>query len=243
MQENWFKTWFNSPYYHILYKERDNKEASLFANSLVEKFKLSEGSKILDLGCGKGRLSKEFIDKKFEVVGLDISEENINFCNTNLSNNISSFFQHDMRQPFRSCYFDWVVNFFSSFGYFKNENDNLRTVKQAYIGLKKDGFFVLDFMNVDKVIPNLIAKESKNIQGIEFKIERFVENGFIKKNITVIDNNINESYQESVMALREENFNNYFKKVGFKNLELFGDYHFNKFEPKNSDRLIMVVRK
>ena len=53
--ENWYTSWFDSPYYHILYKNRDDKEAGLFMKNLTSFLNLSTSSKILDLACGKGR--------------------------------------------------------------------------------------------------------------------------------------------------------------------------------------------
>ena len=65
---NWFKNWFNSPYYHILYKNRDIKEAELFIDNLINKLKLKKTSKLIDIACGKGRHACYFNKKGFDVV-------------------------------------------------------------------------------------------------------------------------------------------------------------------------------
>jgi SAM-dependent methyltransferase len=243
VQEDWFITWFNSPYYHILYKKRNDGEAKLFANNLFKNNKIDSSFRVLDLGCGKGRLSIELNNIGCDVIGLDISEENISYCQNFLQKNGLTFFQHDMRQPFRSNYFDWVINFFSSFGYFKNENDNLRTISQAYNNLKKGGFFLIDFMNIEKVIPNLIANETIIEKGIVFEINRFVEDGFIKKNILVKDGDSQYNFQEQVMVLGIDHFKKYFEQTGFTIENIYGDYEFNVFNPKDSDRLIIIAQK
>ncbi|MGK0407390.1 MAG: hypothetical protein ACJAZH_001209, partial [Roseivirga sp.] len=54
-EENWFKKWFNTPYYHILYKNRDDTEAKLFISKLLKEFKPNKDSHFLDLACGRGR--------------------------------------------------------------------------------------------------------------------------------------------------------------------------------------------
>ena len=51
---NWYTDWFNSPYYHILYKNRDDKEAQFFIDNLIKHLKIKKNSKILDVACGKG---------------------------------------------------------------------------------------------------------------------------------------------------------------------------------------------
>ncbi|NQX98132.1 MAG: hypothetical protein HRT73_09675, partial [Flavobacteriales bacterium] len=35
----WFEDWFDSPYYHILYKNRDDKEAKDFISNLINYLK------------------------------------------------------------------------------------------------------------------------------------------------------------------------------------------------------------
>ena len=52
---SWFINWFDSPYYHILYKNRDEKEAEFFIENLVQYLNLKKRSKLLDIACGKGR--------------------------------------------------------------------------------------------------------------------------------------------------------------------------------------------
>ena len=50
---SWFTNWFDSPYYHILYKNRDEKEAQVFIDNLIEKLQLKKSSKLIDIACGK----------------------------------------------------------------------------------------------------------------------------------------------------------------------------------------------
>ena len=69
--------WFDSDYYHILYSNRDLKEAEHFIKNLVNHLKIKKGSKILDLACGKGRHSIYLNKKGFDVTGYDNSEKSI----------------------------------------------------------------------------------------------------------------------------------------------------------------------
>ena len=74
---SWFEDWFNTPYYHILYKDRDYKEAENFISNLTKELKLPTDSSIIDLACGKGRHSVFLNQLGFEVLGVDLSEESI----------------------------------------------------------------------------------------------------------------------------------------------------------------------
>ena len=53
----WYASWFDTPYYHILYKDRNHAEAHLFMDNLTNYLNLPEDGKILDLACGRGRHS------------------------------------------------------------------------------------------------------------------------------------------------------------------------------------------
>ena len=55
--QDWYTDWFNTPYYHILYKERNDKDAQLFMKNIASFLKLPKTTHILDLPCGKGRHS------------------------------------------------------------------------------------------------------------------------------------------------------------------------------------------
>ena len=67
---NWFEDWFNSPYYHQLYKHRDEEEAELFLQELITHLKPPAGARMIDWACGKGRHCKVLNDMGFDVTGV-----------------------------------------------------------------------------------------------------------------------------------------------------------------------------
>lgn len=235
-QKDCFESWFNSPYYHILYKNRDEKEAAKFLKKLIDFLNLKKKSRILDLACGRGRHAHYLAKKNFEVVGIDLSEENILFAKKNSK---AKFFTGDMREIFKENYFDAVLNLFTSFGYFESEKDDLKVLKSVHRQLKKNGIFVLDFLNVKKAIANLNKEEVLIIDNLQFKISRCVKKGFICKKIKAA----NQIFEERIKAITLENFKKYFSKTGFKITHILGDYDLNNFDPENSDRLIFIAKK
>lgn len=236
----WFKDWFNSPYYHLLYKNRDEAEAKKFIDRLLDKIKPPPGSIILDLACGKGRYSRYLAGKGFYVTGLDIARESITYARQ-FENDHLSFFQHDMRLPYRINYFDYIFNFFTSFGYFETEQDHLKTICNIAKGLRPDGQFVLDFFNSEKAIRNLRRHEVKQVGEVVFHIQRSVDReGYILKNIQFEDNGQFFDFTERVRAFTLENFREMFGRAGLKVARTFGDYFLNDFDENESDRLILV---
>ena len=241
-KKEWFESWFNSPYYHVLYKERDEQEAQSFLDSLINFLAPAPGSKILDVACGKGRHSLYLNQKGFNVTGFDLSPENIEY-DLQFENEKLSFFKHDMRDIFRINYFDYVFNLFSSFGYFTRERDNTKTIVANAAALKPGGILVLDYLNSVKVTRCLIADELKTINGITFHINRKIENGIVIKKIDLVDDGKKHEFIERLCLFSRKDFEKYFASSNMAITNVFGDYHLNAFDENKSERLILIAKK
>jgi SAM-dependent methyltransferase len=248
-KKQWFENWFNSPYYHILYKERNDTEAELFIDTLLEFLHPEKDARFLDLGCGKGRHSVYLNKKGYNVVGVDLSPESIEFASQFAHEGISGksgnleFYVQDMRKTARINYYDYILNLFTSFGYFENKKEDDATIHAVCNALKPHGIFVLDFMNAKKVIANLVTSETKVCEGIEFNITRSVIDNFIVKNIHFSDKGKEYHFQEKVKALTLTDFEKYFAINKLKILHLRGNYTLEAFNENDSDRLIIIGQK
>lgn len=238
---NWFENWFNSKYYHILYKNRDHKEAVFFLDNIIKNININNG-RILDVACGKGRHAKYLNHLGFNVTGIDLSKNSIEFANKDSNENLK-YFVHDMRSVFKKNHFDLVTNLFTSFGYFENQEDEQTTINAMSNNLKEGGLLLIDFMNVKKVISSLVKSESKEIDGIKFLIERKYDENHIIKKIIIKDQDSDLNFQEKVRALTLYDFDVMLKKANMKIVDLFGDYSLNEFNAIDSDRLIIISRK
>ena len=238
--ENWFASWFDSPYYHILYKDRNYREAQIFMDNLTHYLNLPEKAKVLDLACGKGRHSIYLNQLGYNVIGADLSENSIAEANKNV-NDYLHFQVHDMREPFDDK-FDAIFNLFTSFGYFENDDDNIKTLVAIKNSLTEYGFAVIDFMNVNQVIANLVPEETKTVDGIDFYIKRYVLDNHIYKEIDFEDNGEKFHFTEKVKALTLDNFQEMMDDAGIYLLDTFGDYKLKKFLKNTSERLIMIFK-
>lgn len=236
----WFASWFDTPYYHILYKDRDYAEAQVFMDNITHYLNLPEEAKILDLACGKGRHSIYLNELGYDVTGADLSENSIAEASKNANEKLH-FKVHDMRMPFEQK-FDAIFNLFTSFGYFENDADNLTTLKAIQESLTEYGFAVIDFMNVQKVIENLVPQEVKTVDGIDFHIKRYVKDNHIYKEIDFEDKGEKFHFTEKVQALTLQDFEEMMEEAGIYLLDTFGDYKLKKFFKNESERLIMVFK-
>lgn len=234
----WYASWFDTPYYEILYKDRDHKEAAAFMGTLTQYLGLHPKQTILDLACGKGRHSIHLNKLGYNVTGIDLSKNSIAHASQFKNENLR-FAIHDMSKPY-SQQFDAVFNLFTSFGYFENETDNLNTVKAISANLKPHGLGVIDFMNVDYVLNTLVFEEIKIVNAIEFNIKRYVKDGYIHKNIQFTDRGKAFSFTEKVKIITLNDINSYLTHANLKLLEIFGDYTLNKYNATTSPRLISI---
>jgi SAM-dependent methyltransferase len=240
--KNWYATWFDTPYYHLLYKNRNQMEAGSFIENLLLHLKPSKEALFLDVACGKGRHSKHIHQLGFNVHGIDLSEKSIKEASI-FNNERLHFEQHDMREVYISNYFDYTVNLFTSFGYFDDVSDNQKAMDAMAKNLKKDGILVIDFMNAKKVCLNLVEKEMKSVDYIDFYIERKIKSGFIQKDIQFTDKGKKHHFQEKVQALTLNDFSNLLQKAGLKIIDLWGNYEKNDFDVLKSNRLIIIAQK
>lgn len=240
--KDWFAEWFDTPYYHLLYKHRNFDEAALFISNLLNYLQPGKKAVLLDACCGKGRHALYMNKAGFSVDAFDLSENNIRLAQQNQTATLQ-FYKNDIRTPLFLNKYDVAFNLFTSFGYFENEADNISAIKALSDSIKPEGVLVMDFLNAHKTIDNMVEKEQKKVGELTFNIKRKVKNGFIVKQISFEDNGRKFKFEERVKALYENDFKKYFNLAGLKLFKTAGDYHLNDFNKTTSDRLILFAKK
>ena len=241
----WFKSWFDSKYYHILYKNRNTQEAHFFIKNLVNLLIPDKNSLFLDLGCGSGRHSIELNKMGYKVDGIDLSTKSLEIAKP-FENSRLKFIRADFRKPDFENKYDIILNLFTSFGYFDNENEHAQLFKQIFKSLKKNGHFVLDFLNTKKAVKNISKtnpQQTIHIDNIEFRIMKTYDNNFIYKNIEIVDSGKKISFSEKVKIITLDKFLKYFDGLNIYLEYQFGDYKLSNFDENNSDRLILIFKK
>jgi SAM-dependent methyltransferase len=238
----WFEEWFDSPYYHILYSNRNDAEAESFITAIATCLKEEAGHEVLDVACGKGRHSKTLAKLGFKVTGIDLSENSIAEAKKYDCENLH-FEVWDMRKTYKAGAFSIVVNLFSSFGYFDDERDDLACIHAFYENLKPGGLLVLDYINTEWAVKMMKPRDIVQRGEIQFHIQKRLENGFIKKKIEFLDKGVDHRYEEQLKLINHYRFVEMLTSAGFEIEETFGDYQLGKFIPASSPRLIFVAKK
>lgn len=239
--KEWFADWFDTTYYHTLYKNRDLSEAKQFIQRLIRHLPLKKEDHVLDLACGKGRHALTLSECGFHVLGVDLSANSISEARK-FEHDSLRFAVHDMREVIPNEQFDGVFNLFTSFGYFDCIDENQKAIDSIASMLKSNGILVIDFMNAHQVVANLVEFEEKSVDGITFNINRRFDGTHIFKHISFTADNQHRSYTERVQALTLTDFSSLLDAANFKILDSFGDFDLNPFEESTSDRLIIIAQ-
>ena len=109
-------------------------------------------------------------------------------------------------------------------------------------GLLDQGVAVIDFMNVKKVVNELVAEETLELEGIVFCIKRYLKDSFIVKEINVQDKGTSYQFFERVKYLDLAKFKTFCEYSGLAIKDIFGSYDLKPFDEKTSDRLILIVQ-
>ena len=213
-EDEWFSTWFDSPYYHILYRNRDLHEAQLFTDRLLVHLHPNSNNRILNPARGR------------------------RFSNTRLD-----FCVYDRRPIYKPACFGFALSPFTSIGYLNNKTGNAAALAAAAGSLKPGDKPVIDFTDTGKIIGDLGAEEEKKVNGINFRVTRGVENGFIIKAMRFADGGREYRFEERGRVLREEDFRAYFSMVQLRLMEVFRDYAFSPFVREESARMVFVLKK
>lgn len=234
----WYQEWFGEEYLE-LYAHRDPEEARrhvAFVSSLFE----APPRAVLDLACGAGRHTVALRNRGVRALGCDLSL-------TLLAQSPGlPRVGGDMRGlPFADDTFDWVLNFFTSFGYFDQERQNFRVLEEIVRVLVPGGRFLIDLMNVEATLETLQERETREIRGQRVEIERWWDPGERRVNKRIrlgSPHRPTRTYLESVRAYTRDEVVIGLRWAGLEVDELFGNFQGEAYG-HDSERLILVGHK
>ena len=232
----WYKEWFGADYLE-LYAHRDADEAERHVAFVEDQFGDGAPRTVLDLACGAGRHTAALRRRGHQVFGIDLSVTLL--AHPPRVPNAAG----DMRNlPFARQSFDWVLNFFTSFGYFERERENFAVLEQIERLLRPGGRFLIDFLNRDHVLANLKESEVQEIGGRRVAIERRYDEQTRRINKTMrleSDGVAPRTFLESVRAYTEDEVTIGLRWAGLEADAIFGNFEGETYR-RDSQRLIII---
>lgn len=237
----WYKDWFGEEYMEM-YSHRDESEAEEHAD-FVERH-LGGASRprpraVLDLACGAGRHTAALRRRGYRTLGLDLSLTLLARMRARGLPRVAG----DMRLlPFSAESFAWVLNFFTSFGYFERERENFRVLEEIVRVLAAGGCFLIDLMNPGTALASLKPQDVQTLDGRRAEIERWydAETHRINKRIVVsAPGEPARTFLESVRIYQPEEVIIGLRWAGLEVTSLFGNFQGDPYE-RDSERLILT---
>ncbi len=243
--DEWYKDWFDTEEYLIVYRNRNEKEAERLVGLILKNIEIETGDKILDMACGTGRHSVLFARMGFEVTAIDLSRNLLSIAKEAADEESLkiNFIRSDIRRFTLTNDFKLAVNLFTSFGYFEPDYENFLVLKNAFEHLVPHGYFVIDFLNRNFVEENLVPETNVEYRDRFIFQKRRIENDRVIKQITIRKNGIEKIYHESVKMYGKDELSDLISKAGFNIRNYFGDYSGNNFDLKTSPRIIIIAQK
>jgi SAM-dependent methyltransferase len=243
---NWFKDWFNTPYYHALYAHRNEEEAQAFVKRLVQAMELTPNALVADIACGKGRHTRTLDQLGMQALGFDLSPESIAFASTE-SGRLglqAKFFVHDMRDAYSGPKWKAAFNLFTSFGYFQDRKTDKQVLRNIHDQLEPGAWFVQDYLNAESVLYQLPIKESISRPPYDFHCHKYLEGGVIVKDILVHEGQQQQGqFQERVEVYTAQELQGLHEAAGFQVQAIWGNYHGEAYSAQSSPRIIFLSQK
>ena len=206
-----------------------------------------QGTSVLDLCCGPGRHAVVLAKRGCSVTGVDKSkfllqkaEERVKVEGVRVE-----FVQEDMRNFNRPGAYDFALNFFTSFGYFNDQEDDIKVLRNIYASLKPAGVCLLEMISKEWLAKNLLATTSMEAPDGSLRIERhevFDDWSRIRNEWILIKEGRTKVFKFHHTIYSGQELKDRLHQVGFKRVKLFGDLDGNEYGV-NARRLVAAAWK
>lgn len=243
VSEDWYACAFDA-LYPVVYAHRTTGAAAIEAAFAARAVSLRTTDTLLDLCCGNGRHLANLAPRVRQSAGLDYSPELLRLARSSVPARIH-LVRGDMRAlPFPPT-FDIVTNFFTSFGYFAEDDENAGVLREISRVLKRGGRFFIDYFNPEHVRRNLADNTVREEGPYRIIEHRWIDDVHyrVNKKTTVFECGVAVACsEESVRLYEEAEMQAMLRAAGLEVDRLFGDYTCD-LAAEDSPRRIYVGHK
>lgn len=243
MIDPWYIKSFQDDYLKI-YSHRTDEAAKEEVNRITSLLHMDIINKhVLDLCCGNGRHSRQLAKLGFQVTGIDLSTVLLQEAEHKNDDNSIRYLHKDVRDlPFKEE-FDYVLNLFTSFGYFEQVEENMKVFTSIYNSLKQNGEFLIDFLNPGYVKNTLVPYSERTVDDLIIIEKRRIEGKKVCKDIEVQQGEQIRTYQEQVNLFEYEEMESMIQHSGLEVTKVYGDFEQRSYNALESPRMIIIGKK
>lgn len=152
-------------YEEFLSDEQSDTEAELIWRLL----ELEPGMEVLDLACGHGRIANRLAERGARVTGLDATPLFLERARADAAARgvEVDYVEGDMRELPWESRFDRIVNWFTAFGYFDDDEEDRRVLRAAHRALRPGGRLLIENNNTAELLgrwqPSVVTERDGNL--------------------------------------------------------------------------------
>ena len=244
--------WFESDefwthYAPIMFDEARWAEAPDVAEDVMKIAGLSKGGKVLDAGCGLGRISVEMAALGLDVTGVDIIQNELDAAKESAqAEGVElNLIKADLRTFKAPQLYDCAVNLYTSFGYCDSPQEDFVILKNIAKSLKKGGTFILECTSRETAIMYFTSGETFERAGFTVQTEFTVKGaweGLNSKWILIAKDGkrIEHEFVQRLYSAAE--LCQIMKKAGFRSANAYGDFDYSPYD-QNARTMIIIAKK
>lgn len=227
IETDWYRRWFGEEYL-LLYAHRDEEEATRQVATVLDRWGAAPPGRLLDVACGMGRHARAFAGRGIPAVGFDLSDPLLRRARAGGGPAAPAWVRGDMRSlPFADGAFDAVASFFTSIGYFEEDDENLQVLREMSRVLAPGGRLVLDTFNPGPTRESLVPDEERLVGANRVLLRRWFDAARrrIEKEIRIFSPGgvLEGSWLESVRAFERGEIEEMLGTAGFDVAEVLGE--------------------
>ena len=245
----WFeKESFWNNYGPIMFDAARWAEAPSVAESVCKIAGLGKGAKILDAGCGPGRIAVELASRGLEVTGVDLIQSELDAAaeSANAEGVDLELIKADLRTFRSEKKFDCAINLYTSFGYCDTIEEDVQILKSIFNSVRDGGFFILENISREIAIKDFTEGEWFERAGKTVLTDFSVVGAWegLRSRWILIDNKTGERIEhEFIQRLYSAiELKRVMIGIGFKSVEIYGDFDFSPYN-QNARTMVIVARK
>ena len=230
----------------------DEKSIVNFIHQLLVSYNIKNQIRLLDIGCGPGRLFSEYNSYGWDITCLEPDIEYYSFaCKqaelySNIGVNLGGF--NDIRQ-FHNCKFNIVVSINDPLSYIYTVEERVTAIRNIYALLEVGGIFFVEVPNFVWILRNYVSPTNEVFMVDDYKVNRQISHDFdyhnhiwIHKDIYTIEDEVIEKLHPMALLTPLELIY-FFREAGFQEIRTHCDYTKVENQPINSKLILLSGRK
>ena len=253
----WFESEnFWTQFAPIMFDDARWAEAPTVAQYVKDIANLAPGSKVLDAGCGLGRISVELAALDLDVTGVDIIQSELDAAQDSAqAEGVElTLVNHDLRTFHAPNQFDCAVNLYTSFGYCDTVDEDMQILRNIAESVKPGGTFIMECTSRETAILYWTPGEEFERAGYKVVTHFEVTGAWegLKSQWTLYPADADLKKTPAPQPVVDHTFiqrlypatflRNKLIEFGFSKAEVYGDFDFSPYN-ENARTMVLIGRK